>query len=386
MEKRKVHSILWDLVAVSVFTALFSLVMPFVCLAPILALTLDFRSGRVSATVTMSVTALAVGGFFYGTLGLLAAGVAILCAVGCHFMKRAKMSHMDGLLYALIGAETLSVAAVFFLTRSAGDLPSLLVEEFKTLMLQNPDSFRNNLAMFAMIAQEGISVDMTAKLQTYTAMDFDKLLSLAEPILLDSVTMLMPCAVFLFGLLAGDAAWLAGGYALRNTQDGESHPSAPPKFSDWAIPRPLAITLLIAYLVTLILPSNASGAMTIAVTLIHIFGWIVFWFLGEAALAFFLERRHVRTFGRWAWSIGLTLVLPGALFFFGLFDTAFRMRENLRRNEEIAKQILEQAQEQARQRHEREASHIHSPYSQEGTDRKDEDEPRDDNDKGDDET
>jgi len=99
------------------------------------------------------------------------------------------------------------------------------------------------------------------------------------------------------------------------------------------------------------MPANTSDAVTIAMTLIHIFGWIVFWFLGETALVFFMERRHVRVGGRWGWAIGLTVVLPGALFFFGLFDTAFHFRESMRRSEELTRQALEQAKARAAAAH-----------------------------------
>jgi len=381
MEKRKMRSVLWDVLLTAVFTALFSLAMPFVCVAGVLAVVLDLHSRRWAATVTLGVVGLLVSGFFYGSLGLVAAGIVLICAVGIQLLVRFRVNHMDGLLYALIGAELLCVAAVFFLTRNLGDLAGLLVEDFKTVMVGNPDVYRGNLALFAVAAQEGISADLNQQVAAYMAMDFSELLRIAEPVLLNTVTLLLPCVVFIFGLLSGAVAWIAGGYALRNGAGGEKHPSAPCVFWGWTLPRPLLMVILLVYLVTLILPANSSDAVTIGMTLAHVFSWIVFWFQGETALAFFLDRRHVRMGGRWAWSIALTLLLPGGLFFFGLFDAVFKMRENLIRGEKLAQEMLKKAQAEAEARHAREGN-IPSPYATPPEDGQD-NEHEDDNEKGD---
>jgi len=48
MEQKQSHSILLDLVLLTVMTSLFSLLMPFVCLAPILAAALAFTEGWIN--------------------------------------------------------------------------------------------------------------------------------------------------------------------------------------------------------------------------------------------------------------------------------------------------------------------------------------------------
>jgi len=342
MQERRGNAVL-DILIVLAAGAVAALIPPLTALLPMLAVSLDARGARYSATAAMGIALMGLGGRIYGPLGILAGAAMTVIAYIALFMLHHGVSHMDGLLYIVVGSGVTVVGCTALLTQIYGNLTEILMN----YVSENPALFSQTVTYLAVLNKEGITPEFFDNFVLYSGYDYGTLLEYARGLLSTILAVMTPTFIFGYGLTAAVGAWMVPGYRLRayllrkEALPGYVHlASLPPAFTRWSLPRYVTLPLLILYVITLFLPANMPFWLQIAAPVSNVLVYMAFGLQGAAMISFFLERRRARPRTRWIVILCLLVLFPSGLYLSGMFDTAINLRVLILQQENFLRQNM----------------------------------------------